>query len=223
MSTSTSGSSTTTTTSSRRTRTERSWCVPSARTSCWKATGGAPGSGQFSRNWWYHTGDVGRIDGDRYLYFVDRKADYLRRRGENISSFEVESVLMSHGALADVAVHAVPSVLTEDDLKVTAVLKANSSCRPTSSSCRAWLTCRILHFRAISSSGTSSHGARWGGSSSVSCERRVSRPTLGMPRRSGSSTNGDDELRSPYGPRWTTGSADGRVSSRNTGAYDTTA
>ncbi len=78
-----------------------------------------------SRNWWYHTGDIGRVDEDRYLSFVDRKADYLRRRGENISSFEVESVLMSHGALADVAVHAVPSVLTEDDLKVTAVVKAN--------------------------------------------------------------------------------------------------
>ena len=75
-----------------------------------------------SRNWWYHTGDVGRIDGDRYLFFVDRKADYLRRRGENISSFEVERVLMGHGALADVAVHAVPSDLTEDDLKVTATL-----------------------------------------------------------------------------------------------------
>ncbi len=50
-----------------------------------------------SRNWWYHTGDIGRIDDEGYLFFVDRKADYLRRRGENISSFEVESVLMSHG------------------------------------------------------------------------------------------------------------------------------
>ncbi|MHB1140094.1 MAG: AMP-binding protein, partial [Microthrixaceae bacterium] len=76
-----------------------------------------------SRNWWYHTGDIGRIDDEGYLYFVDRKADYLRRRGENISSFEVERILMSHGALADVAVHAVPSPLTEDDLKVTALLK----------------------------------------------------------------------------------------------------
>jgi crotonobetaine/carnitine-CoA ligase len=80
-----------------------------------------------SRNWWYHTGDVGRIDEDGYLYFVDRKADYLRRRGENISSFEIERVLMSHGALADVAVHAVPSELTEDDLKVTATIKEESS------------------------------------------------------------------------------------------------
>ena len=79
-----------------------------------------------SRNWWYHTGDIGRIDEDDYLYFVDRKADYLRRRGENISSFEVERILMGHGQLADVAVHAVPSQLTEDDLKITATLKAGA-------------------------------------------------------------------------------------------------
>lgn len=76
-----------------------------------------------SRNWWYHTGDVGRIDEDGYLFFVDRKADYLRRRGENISSFEVERTLVRHPALADVAVHAVPSELTEDDLKVTATVR----------------------------------------------------------------------------------------------------
>ncbi len=75
-----------------------------------------------SRNWWYHTGDIGRVDEHGYLFFVDRKADYLRRRGENISSFEVERILMGHGALADVAVHAVPSELTEDDLKITATL-----------------------------------------------------------------------------------------------------
>ena len=75
-----------------------------------------------SRNLWYHTGDIGRVDEEDFLFFVDRKADYLRRRGENISSFEVERILMGHGALADVAVHAVPSDLTEDDLKVTATL-----------------------------------------------------------------------------------------------------
>ena len=80
-----------------------------------------------SRNWWYHTGDIGRIDDDGFLYFVDRKADYLRRRGENISSFEVERILMTHGSLADVAVHAVPSQLTEDDLKLTATLKEGAS------------------------------------------------------------------------------------------------
>ena len=77
-----------------------------------------------SRNWWYHTGDIGRVDEEDFLYFVDRKADYLRRRGENISSFEVESILMKHPALADVAVHAVLSEMSEDDLKVSATRKA---------------------------------------------------------------------------------------------------
>ena len=80
-----------------------------------------------SRNWWYHTGDIGKIDEEDYLFFVDRKADYLRRRGENIASFEVEKILMGHGSLADVAVHAVPSQLTEDDLKVTATLKGGAT------------------------------------------------------------------------------------------------
>ena len=89
--------------------------------------GRAEATVETSRNWWYHTGDVGRIDDDGFLFFVDRKADYLRRRGENISSFEVERVLMTHGFLADVAVHAVPSQLTEDDLKVTATVKEGAS------------------------------------------------------------------------------------------------
>ena len=80
-----------------------------------------------SRNWWFHTGDIGRIDEDDFLFFVDRKADYLRRRGENISSFEVERILMGHGALADVVVHAVPSELGEDDLKISATLRADAT------------------------------------------------------------------------------------------------
>jgi crotonobetaine/carnitine-CoA ligase len=79
-----------------------------------------------SRNWWFHTGDIGRVDDDSYLFFVDRKADYLRRRGENIASFEVERILMRHGELADVVVHAVFSELGEDDLKVTATRTAGS-------------------------------------------------------------------------------------------------
>jgi len=74
-----------------------------------------------TRNLWFHTGDLGRIDGAGYFSFVDRKKDYLRCRGENISSFELERAFMAHPALAEVAVHAVPSPLGEDDLKVTAV------------------------------------------------------------------------------------------------------
>ena len=79
------------------------------------------------RNLWFHSGDIGRIDDDGYLFFVDRKADYLRRRGENISSFEVETILVKHAAIADVVVHAVPSEITEDDLKITAVLVTDAS------------------------------------------------------------------------------------------------
>jgi crotonobetaine/carnitine-CoA ligase len=68
------------------------------------------------RNLWFHTGDIGRVDHDGYLFFVDRKADYLRRRGENISSMEVERIVMRHPAVADAVVFGVPSPVTEDDL-----------------------------------------------------------------------------------------------------------
>lgn len=74
-----------------------------------------------TRNLWFHTGDLGRFDEDGYFFFVDRKKDYLRCKGENISSFELERTFLAHPALAEVAVHAVPSALGEDDLKVTAV------------------------------------------------------------------------------------------------------
>ena len=82
------------------------------------------------RGLWFHTGDFGRMDADGYLYFLDRKADYMRRRGENVSSYELEVVFAKHPAIADVAVHAVPSPLLEDDIKVTAVLRAGESVAP---------------------------------------------------------------------------------------------
>ncbi len=78
------------------------------------------------RNLWFHTGDLGRVDDAGYLYFVDRKKDSMRRRGENISSFEMEKSLFAHPAIKDCAVHAVPSPIGEDDVKVTAVLQADA-------------------------------------------------------------------------------------------------
>jgi carnitine-CoA ligase len=75
------------------------------------------------RNLWLHTGDLGRIDEDNFLFFVDRKKDYLRRRGENISSFEMEKTFLHHEAIKDVAVHSVLSEVAEDEVKVTAVLR----------------------------------------------------------------------------------------------------
>lgn len=75
------------------------------------------------RNLWFHTGDIGRVDEEGYFYFVDRKKDYIRRRGENISTFEMEAVFREHPAILDIAVHAVLSPLGEDEVKVTAELR----------------------------------------------------------------------------------------------------
>ncbi|WP_087972247.1 AMP-binding protein [Oceanobacillus rekensis] len=72
---------------------------------------------------WFHTGDTGKMDEDGYLYFVDRKKDVIRRKGENISSYEVESVINSHPKIYESAVVGVPSELTEDEVLVIVVLK----------------------------------------------------------------------------------------------------
>lgn len=82
------------------------------------------------RNLWYHTGDLGMIDADDYLFFVDRKDDYLRRRGENISSVEVEQTFRQHPDIVDVAVFGVPSELSEDEVKVAVVIRPDSSTTP---------------------------------------------------------------------------------------------
>jgi crotonobetaine/carnitine-CoA ligase len=71
---------------------------------------------------WLHSGDVGKFDENGFFYFVDRKKDYLRRRGENISSFEMEAAFNQHPDIEEAAVHAVFSPRGEDDVKVTAVL-----------------------------------------------------------------------------------------------------
>jgi crotonobetaine/carnitine-CoA ligase len=74
------------------------------------------------RDLWFHTGDLGRVDEDGFFFFADRKKDYIRRRGENISSFEVEHAFQRHPAIKDIAAHAVLSAMSEDDVKVSIVL-----------------------------------------------------------------------------------------------------
>jgi crotonobetaine/carnitine-CoA ligase len=75
------------------------------------------------RNLWFHTGDLGKLDEQGWFYFVDRKKDYIRRRGENISSTEVERVFLTHPAIKDAAVHAVRTPDGEEEVKVTAELE----------------------------------------------------------------------------------------------------
>ena len=74
------------------------------------------------RNLWHHTGDQGRMDDDGFITFVDRKKDAIRRRGENVSSVEVEIAIQRHPKIAEVAVHAVPSEISEDDIKACIVV-----------------------------------------------------------------------------------------------------
>ncbi len=73
---------------------------------------------QSLKDGWLYTGDLGWMDDDGFLYFVDRKKDIIRRRGENISSQEVEDVIKSHPDVLDCAAIAVPSELGEDEVKV---------------------------------------------------------------------------------------------------------
>jgi carnitine-CoA ligase len=74
------------------------------------------------RNLWFHTGDRVVRQSDGYFRFVDRLKDAIRRRGENISSFEVEQVLLSHAAVANAAAFPVRSPLAEDEVMAAVVL-----------------------------------------------------------------------------------------------------
>jgi crotonobetaine/carnitine-CoA ligase len=75
------------------------------------------------RNLWLHTGDRVVRSPDGYFRFIDRTKDSIRRRGENISSFEVEQVLLSHPAISVAAVFPVKSELAEDEVMTVIVLK----------------------------------------------------------------------------------------------------
>ncbi|MDY0013296.1 MAG: AMP-binding protein [Rhodocyclaceae bacterium] len=96
------------------------------------------------KNMWFHTGDIGMFDEDGYFYFVDRKKDYLRRGGENISSFEMETTFRAHPGIQDVAVHAVKSELSEDEVKVTAILHEAGSM--TEEDLCHWVIERVPYF-----------------------------------------------------------------------------
>jgi crotonobetaine/carnitine-CoA ligase len=78
------------------------------------------------RNGWFHTGDAFRIDDQGRFYFVDRIKDAIRRRGENISSFEVEALVNGHASVLESAAIPVPSEWGEDEVKVC-VVRSDSS------------------------------------------------------------------------------------------------
>ncbi|OBK79750.1 ATP-dependent acyl-CoA ligase [Mycobacterium sp. 1274761.0] len=75
---------------------------------------------------WFRTGDLGSLDTEGNLTYVDRVKDSLRRRGENVSSVEVETTVMSHPAVLEAAAVAVPSDLGEDDILVVVTLRTDA-------------------------------------------------------------------------------------------------
>ncbi len=82
------------------------------------------------QNLWFHTGDRVVRDPDGWVRFVDRLKDAIRRRGENISSFEVERALLEHPDVSAVAVYAVPSEMAEDEVMAAIVLAEGASPDP---------------------------------------------------------------------------------------------
>ena len=91
--------------------------LPEATTAAW-------------RNLWFHTGDRVVRDSDGSFRFVDRLKDVIRRRGENISSHEVEQALLAHADVAAAAVVPVPSELGEDEVLACVVARDGAELSP---------------------------------------------------------------------------------------------
>jgi crotonobetaine/carnitine-CoA ligase len=96
------------------------------------------------RNLWFHTGDLGRIDQEGFVYFVDRRRHAIRRRGENVSSWELEGIVGQHAQVEECCAVGVPSPLGEEDIKLVIVPKAGQTVAPTQ--LRQWCEDRMAKF-----------------------------------------------------------------------------
>lgn len=85
---------------------------------------------EVTRNLWYHYGDYGRRDENGFLYFIDRKKECMRRRGENVSASEVESVVNRYPGVLESAASGVWSEMGEEDIKISIILKEGASIDP---------------------------------------------------------------------------------------------
>ncbi len=119
-------------------RTDRPWAMnhgyyknPEATAKAW-------------RNGWFHTGDAFRVGEDGQFFFVDRMKDAIRRRGENISSFEVETEICAHPAVKEAAAVAVPSEFAEEEVLAVVSLVEGASLDPVE--LIEFLTPRMAHF-----------------------------------------------------------------------------
>lgn len=98
------------------------------------------------RNFWFHTGDAGRFDERGFLWYIDRIKDTIRRRGENISSYEVEAVLLEHEAVAEAAAVAVKAELGGEDEVLACIVLNPDVPRPEPAALLDFCTPRMPYF-----------------------------------------------------------------------------
>lgn len=82
------------------------------------------------RNLWFHTGDYGVLDEQGFLFFRGRASHYIRRRGENVSTAELEDIMLRHPSIGECAAVGVPSEVGEEDIKLVVGLRDGESVRP---------------------------------------------------------------------------------------------
>ncbi|HYJ21604.1 MAG TPA: AMP-binding protein [Solirubrobacterales bacterium] len=116
--------------------------IPNVLTSGYEGDSGA--TAEAIRDGWFHSGDLGREDGDGFLYFVDRIKHSIRRRGENISSWELETIVGSAPGVAECCAIGVPSPLGEEDVKVVVVPTAGVEVEPAA--LHSWCEGRMAAF-----------------------------------------------------------------------------
>jgi crotonobetaine/carnitine-CoA ligase len=97
------------------------------------------------RNLWHHTGDLGYLDEDGFLFFKGRKAFWIRRLGENVSSFEVEKTIGELPAVLECAVVGVPSDIGDEDIKVYVIAREAMTIAPRE--IVEWCAARIASFK----------------------------------------------------------------------------
>jgi crotonobetaine/carnitine-CoA ligase len=98
------------------------------------------------RNLKLHTGDLGRMDEDGYFYFMDRVKDYIRRRGENVSSMEVERQVSDHPSIKEAAVIGVKAgegASSEDEIMVVCIAEGKA---PDPAEFTQWMADRMPYF-----------------------------------------------------------------------------
>ena len=97
-----------------------------------------------SRNWWFHTGDLGKVDEDGYFYFCGRKKESIRRGGENISPYDIEKVINEHPAVLECAAFGIPDPIMGEEIKVALVLRPDQEVTPEE--IIAWCESRLPKF-----------------------------------------------------------------------------